>query len=135
VKIKGFYDDVKQPTKKEVRSFLDSGFTTQKFKEVHELKKLRFNNPERVLRAIMAEPTFEIHGITGGYQGPGVKTIVLIEPKRRSAAGSCPIRIQSGSSSLFATSCGSRIACGGSVRVRAWVTGEARSTRRLHPRR
>ncbi|HSE37657.1 MAG TPA: M20/M25/M40 family metallo-hydrolase [Blastocatellia bacterium] len=86
VKIKGFYDDVKQPTKKEVRSFLDSGFTTQKFKEVHELKMLRFNNPERVLRAIMAEPTFEIHGITGGYQGPGVKTIV---PYRAQAKISC----------------------------------------------
>jgi len=29
-----------------------------------------------VLKAIMALPTFEVHGITGGYQGPGVKTIV-----------------------------------------------------------
>jgi acetylornithine deacetylase/succinyl-diaminopimelate desuccinylase-like protein len=86
VKIRGFYDDVKPPTKKEVKNFLDSGFTTEKFKAVHELKKLRFNNPERVLRAIMAEPTFEIHGITGGYQGPGVKTIV---PYRAQAKISC----------------------------------------------
>jgi acetylornithine deacetylase/succinyl-diaminopimelate desuccinylase-like protein len=76
VKIKGFYDDVKAATKKELKSFLDSGFTTKKFKAAHELKKLRFNDAERVLKAIMAEPTFEVHGITGGYQGPGVKTIV-----------------------------------------------------------
>lgn len=76
VKIKGFYDDVKPATKKEVKSFLDSGFTTKKFKAAHELKTLRFNDAERVLKAIMAEPTFEVHGITGGYQGPGVKTIV-----------------------------------------------------------
>jgi acetylornithine deacetylase/succinyl-diaminopimelate desuccinylase-like protein len=76
VKIKGFYDDVKPATKKEVKSFLDSGFTTKKFKAAHELKSLRFNDAERVLKAIMAEPTFEVHGITGGYQGPGVKTIV-----------------------------------------------------------
>ena len=76
VKIKGFYDDVQRATKKEVQSFLDSGFTSQKFKAAHELKKLRFDDPARVLRAIMAEPTFEVHGITGGYQGPGVKTIV-----------------------------------------------------------
>ena len=41
VKIKGFYDDVKKATKKEVKSFLDSGFTTKKFKAAHELKKLR----------------------------------------------------------------------------------------------
>lgn len=76
VKIKGFYDDVRQATKKEVQSFLDSGFTTKKFKAAHELKDLRFDDPTRVLKAIMAEPTFEVHGIAGGYQGPGVKTIV-----------------------------------------------------------
>lgn len=76
VKIKGFYDDVVPATKKEVQSFLDSGFTTAKFKSAHELKKLRFDDPARILKAIMAEPTFEVHGVTGGYQGPGVKTIV-----------------------------------------------------------
>jgi acetylornithine deacetylase/succinyl-diaminopimelate desuccinylase-like protein len=76
VKIKGFYDDVVPATKKELQSFLDSGFTSQKFRAAHELKKLRFDDARRVLKAIMAEPTFEVHGITGGYQGPGVKTIV-----------------------------------------------------------
>ncbi len=76
VKIKGFYDDVRRATKKEVQNFLDSGFTSQKFRKAHELKKLRFDDAERVLKAVMAEPTFEVHGITGGYQGPGVKTIV-----------------------------------------------------------
>jgi acetylornithine deacetylase/succinyl-diaminopimelate desuccinylase-like protein len=39
-----------------------------------------------VLKAIMAQPTFEVHGITGGYQGPGVKTIV---PYRAQAKVSC----------------------------------------------
>ena len=86
VKIKGFYDDVKRASKKEVRSFLDSGFTTKKFKAAHELKDLRFNDAERVLKAIMAEPTFEVHGLAGGYQGPGVKTIV---PYRGEAKISC----------------------------------------------
>jgi acetylornithine deacetylase/succinyl-diaminopimelate desuccinylase-like protein len=86
VKIKGFYDDVTRATKKEVQSFLDSGFTSQKFRKAHELKKLRFNDDKRVLKAIMAEPTFEVHGITGGYQGPGVKTIV---PYRAQAKVSC----------------------------------------------
>jgi len=76
VKIKGFYDDVRPATKKEARSFLDSGFTTAKFKAAHELKKLRFEDAARVLKAIMSHPTFEVHVITGGYQGPGVKTIV-----------------------------------------------------------
>jgi acetylornithine deacetylase/succinyl-diaminopimelate desuccinylase-like protein len=86
VKVKGFYDDVQRATKREVQSFLDSGFTTQKFKAAHELKKLRFDDPSRMVKAIMAEPTFEVHGITGGYQGPGVKTIV---PHRAQAKISC----------------------------------------------
>jgi acetylornithine deacetylase/succinyl-diaminopimelate desuccinylase-like protein len=86
VKVKGFYDDVRRVTKKEIQSFLDSGFTVKKFKAAHELKKLRFDDPVRVLKAIMAEPTFEVHGIVGGYQGPGVKTIV---PHRAEAKISC----------------------------------------------
>jgi acetylornithine deacetylase/succinyl-diaminopimelate desuccinylase-like protein len=86
VKIKGFYDKVRKVTKKEMQSFLDSGFTAQGFKKAHELKKLRFDDAARVLKAIMAEPTFEVHGITGGYQGPGVKTIV---PYQAQAKISC----------------------------------------------
>jgi acetylornithine deacetylase/succinyl-diaminopimelate desuccinylase-like protein len=86
VKIKGFYDDVRPATKKELANFLDSGFTTQKFKAAHELKKLRSDRPEQVLKAIMALPTFEVHGIRGGYQGPGVKTIV---PHNAEAKISC----------------------------------------------
>jgi acetylornithine deacetylase/succinyl-diaminopimelate desuccinylase-like protein len=86
VKIKGFYDDVRKVTKKELQSFLDSGFTAEGFKKAHELKKLRFDDAASVLKAIMAEPTFEVHGITGGYQGPGVKTIV---PYQAQAKISC----------------------------------------------
>ena len=86
VKIKGFYDEVRPATKKETKSFLDSGFTTARFKAAHELKKLRFEDAARVLKAIMSQPTFEVHGITGGYQGPGVKTIV---PYRAQAKISC----------------------------------------------
>lgn len=86
VKIKGFYDAVRQPTKQEVQSFLDSGFTAKGFKKAHELKALRFDDEASVLKAVMALPTFEVHGISGGYQGPGVKTIV---PYQAQAKISC----------------------------------------------
>lgn len=76
VKIKGFYDEVRRPSRKEVQNFLDSGFSTKGFKAAHELKKLRFDEPDKVVTSVMAMPTFEVHGIAGGYQGPGVKTIV-----------------------------------------------------------
>ncbi|MEW6733409.1 MAG: M20/M25/M40 family metallo-hydrolase [Acidobacteriota bacterium] len=76
VKIKGFYDEVARATKKQVQNFLDSGFNVKQFMNAHGLKKLRSTDATDVVKAIMSEPTFEIHGITGGYNGPGVKTIV-----------------------------------------------------------
>jgi acetylornithine deacetylase/succinyl-diaminopimelate desuccinylase-like protein len=86
VKIKGFYDDVQQASKQQMQSFLASGFSAQGFRKAHELKSLRFNDEASVLKAVMAMPTFEVHGITGGYQGPGVKTIV---PYQAQAKISC----------------------------------------------
>jgi acetylornithine deacetylase/succinyl-diaminopimelate desuccinylase-like protein len=78
VKIPGFYDSVRSVTNAELKSFLASGFTTKEFKKAHELKSLRstMQKDADVMKAYMALPTFEVHGIAGGYSGPGVKTIV-----------------------------------------------------------
>ncbi|HKT34991.1 MAG TPA: M20/M25/M40 family metallo-hydrolase [Nitrospira sp.] len=76
VKIPGFYRDVVKPTKEEIKSFLKSGFQVRRFKEAYGLHSLRTNDPADVMRRIWAAPTFEIHGLTGGYHGPGVKTVV-----------------------------------------------------------
>jgi acetylornithine deacetylase/succinyl-diaminopimelate desuccinylase-like protein len=76
VKIPGFYTDVVKPTAKEIKSFQSSGFNLKKFQEAHELHSLRTSNPREVMLRIWATPTFEVHGIAGGYQGPGVKTVV-----------------------------------------------------------
>jgi len=76
VKIPGFYKDVVKPTKAEIKSFLKSGFQVKRFKEAYGFHSLRTNDPAEVTRRIWAAPTFEIHGLTGGYHGPGVKTVV-----------------------------------------------------------
>ena len=76
VKIPGFYKDVRQATKEEIGSFLKSGFQVKRFKEAYGFHSLRTNDPAEVTRRIWAAPTFEIHGLTGGYHGPGVKTVV-----------------------------------------------------------
>lgn len=88
VKIDGFYDDVEDPPREEIENFLASGFTTEGFKAEHELKLLRYEEVERVVRAVMVEPTFEVHGIAGGYTEPdgSVKSIV---PHRAEAKISC----------------------------------------------
>ncbi len=76
VKIPGFYKDVKPVTKKEMRNFLASGFNMKKWKEAYGLKSLRTNNAADLLKRVWCLPTFEVHGIVGGYSGPGVKTVV-----------------------------------------------------------
>ncbi len=86
VKIKGFYDDVEPPSKRELNEFRDSGFTVKKFKKDHLFKSIRTEEPVDVMKRIWAMPTFEIHGVTGGYQGPGIKTII---PPRASVKVSC----------------------------------------------
>ena len=76
VKIPGLYQNVVEPTKAEIRSFLKSGFQVNRFKQAYGFKTLRTENPAEVMRRIWAAPTFEVHGLTGGYHGPGIKTVV-----------------------------------------------------------
>ena len=76
VKIPGFYKDVVRPSAKEVRSFLDSGFKVNAFRNAHGLKSLRSREVRKLVQSIWSEPTFEVHGLVGGYSGPGVKTVV-----------------------------------------------------------
>jgi len=75
-KIPGFYDDVKKPTRQELSSFYHSGFSLPAFKKAHELKSLRKLTAHEAVQRIWTIPTFEVHGIKGGYLGPGIKTIV-----------------------------------------------------------
>jgi len=76
VKIPGFYADVQKLDASEAKNFVASGFTTSEFMRAHELSSLRTNDNEDATKRIWAQPTFEVHGIVGGYSGPGVKTIV-----------------------------------------------------------
>jgi acetylornithine deacetylase/succinyl-diaminopimelate desuccinylase-like protein len=76
VKIPGFYDDVAPLAKEELANFVKSGFSLSGFQKAHELKSLRAADINEAVTRIWAKPTFEVHGIVGGYTGPGVKTIV-----------------------------------------------------------
>lgn len=76
VKIPGFYDEVRPATEDEVRGFTASGFDPAEFKRVHGFRSLRYEEPADITRRIWALPTLEVHGIAGGYQGPGVKSVI-----------------------------------------------------------
>jgi acetylornithine deacetylase/succinyl-diaminopimelate desuccinylase-like protein len=77
VKVPGFYDDVRRLTASEKKAFGRAGFSAKVFKAAHELRSLRPHRDDlAVMESIMALPTFEVHGLVGGYAGPGIKTIV-----------------------------------------------------------
>ena len=76
VRIPGCYDDVARLSKAEMDNFLASGFSVKQFKQAHELKKMRDGKPTEIASRLWARPTFEVHGIVGGYTGPGVKTAI-----------------------------------------------------------
>lgn len=76
VKIPGFYRDVLPFSATERKSFLRSGFDVPRFMKAYGFQSLRTKNAAEVMERIWAKPTFEVHGLTGGYQGPGVKTVV-----------------------------------------------------------
>jgi len=76
IRIPGFYDDVARLSKAEMDNFLASGFSVKEFKRAHELKKMREGDALEIASRLWARPTFEVHGIVGGYTGPGVKTAI-----------------------------------------------------------
>jgi acetylornithine deacetylase/succinyl-diaminopimelate desuccinylase-like protein len=76
VKIPGFYDDVAKLTRQELEGFERSGFSVRSFMRDHGFKSIRTKDTIDVMKRLWALPTFEIHGLVGGYTGPGVKTIV-----------------------------------------------------------
>ncbi|WP_251748868.1 M20/M25/M40 family metallo-hydrolase [Frankia sp. AiPs1] len=76
VLIPGFADAAAPVTDDEIDSFVASGFDVATFMDMHGLTSMRTTDVRSVLAKIMGEPTFEVHGFTGGYTGPGVKTVI-----------------------------------------------------------
>ncbi len=76
VKIPGFYADVEKPTRRQLADFEAAGFSVERFKKAYDFSSVRTKDPLDALMRLWALPTFEVHGLVGGYTGPGVKTII-----------------------------------------------------------
>jgi acetylornithine deacetylase/succinyl-diaminopimelate desuccinylase-like protein len=77
IRIPGVYDDVAAPDAAEVESWKRLPFSEDTFLH-HEVGSTQLTGePEQsVLARIWARPTFEVHGIAGGFTGAGAKTVI-----------------------------------------------------------
>ena len=77
IKIPGFYDDVEPPAPAEKESWERLPFKVKDFlkKEVGSTR-LTGESKYSVLERVWARPTFEVHGIAGGFTGAGAKTVI-----------------------------------------------------------
>ncbi|MCI0601783.1 M20/M25/M40 family metallo-hydrolase [bacterium] len=86
VLIPGFYDDVHKVSRREKANFVNSGFVLKTFAAAYRLKKIRVQQSKEAMMRLWCRPTFEVHGVVGGYSGAKVKTAI---PPRAELKFSC----------------------------------------------
>jgi acetylornithine deacetylase/succinyl-diaminopimelate desuccinylase-like protein len=77
LRITGIYDDVEEPAQAELASWRSLPFSEREFleKEVGSTQLTGEAN-RSVLERVWSRPTFEVHGIAGGFTGAGAKTVI-----------------------------------------------------------
>jgi acetylornithine deacetylase/succinyl-diaminopimelate desuccinylase-like protein len=78
IDIPHFYDDVREPSARERRDWEHLPFDEAEFVEREMRARKTPATPSRysVLERLWVRPTFEIHGIRGGFTGDGAKTVI-----------------------------------------------------------
>ena len=74
--IPGIYNEVVPPTGTEAQSWNRLPFSESEFKKEVGSTVLTGEPEHSVLSRIWARPTFEVHGIAGGFTGAGAKTVI-----------------------------------------------------------
>jgi acetylornithine deacetylase/succinyl-diaminopimelate desuccinylase-like protein len=76
VAIPGFYDDVRAPTDEELRMWESVPLTEADLLRDMGAESLEGEAEYGLLERLSARPTLDIHGVVGGYQGEGAKTVI-----------------------------------------------------------
>jgi acetylornithine deacetylase/succinyl-diaminopimelate desuccinylase-like protein len=77
IQIPGVYEQVQPPDAAEVASWERLPFSAEEFRKNEVGATALTGEPDQsVLARIWARPTFEVHGIAGGFTGAGAKTVI-----------------------------------------------------------
>jgi acetylornithine deacetylase/succinyl-diaminopimelate desuccinylase-like protein len=77
IRIRGFYDRVTPPSEKEREAWARLPFDVEEYKTKEVGVKELVGEPKVPLfDRVWARPTFEVHGIRGGFTGEGAKTVI-----------------------------------------------------------
>src|SRR5581483_4076831 len=77
IRIPGFYDRVVPPTSKEREAWASLPFDEREYTEKEMGARELVGEPEIPLfERLWARPTFEVHGIRGGFTAEGAKTVI-----------------------------------------------------------
>ncbi len=85
VRIPGFYDDAVSVTSEQMKEFA-FGFEQEKYTKEFGIEAFGWEKGKSPIEGNYFRPTLEINGISGGYAGPGLKTVI---PAHASAKISC----------------------------------------------
>ncbi len=77
IQIPGIYDDVAEPAPAETESWNSLPFSEAEFlRDEVGSTQLTGEPDQSVFKRVWARPTFEVHGIAGGFTGSGGKTVI-----------------------------------------------------------
>jgi acetylornithine deacetylase/succinyl-diaminopimelate desuccinylase-like protein len=77
IQIPGIYDEVAKPAPAELESWRRLHFSEERFLREEVGSTVLTGEPEQsALARIWVRPTFEVHGIAGGFTGAGAKTVI-----------------------------------------------------------
>jgi acetylornithine deacetylase/succinyl-diaminopimelate desuccinylase-like protein len=85
VQVPGFYDDVDDLSEEEKKIFSFSG-TSEEYAKKFGIRTFGGEKGRSLMEANWLRPTIEINGLSGGYTGPGFKTVI---PAQATAKLSC----------------------------------------------
>jgi acetylornithine deacetylase/succinyl-diaminopimelate desuccinylase-like protein len=79
IRIPGIYDRVKKPTARELKAWKSLPIKEKGFMKEAGAKGLNGEQKYSFLERTWSRPTFEVHGIVGGFIGAGAKTVIPAE--------------------------------------------------------